>query len=226
MVSFSCDNCQDVVTKPKVLHHFSSCRTRSVSCIDCGVVFSAQSVKAHTSCISEAQKHGPKGGGRQNTESYCVDCCLSLNGAVHSLQHYDSKKHKSTVRKKKAEAKIAAAAGAEPAVVDTTAVPPARVDVAVPVAPSRADADVLVEDVAASTSAPKGSKVLSLKKAMKQALKKAPGRKLASAALENAVREILGVTAGDDLGKRLQTRATHAPFRSSKRSVRLIADGT
>jgi hypothetical protein len=217
MVSFSCDNCQDVVTKPKVIYHFQSCRTQSVSCIDCGVVFNSHSVKAHTSCISEAQKHGPKGGGRQNTESYCADCSLPLNGAVHSLQHYESKKHKSAVRKKKAAekaTKVAAAPLLEP------------IKAAIPVAPSHAEADVLVEDLAPAARAPKSgkTKASSLKKVMKLVLRKAPGGKLRTEALEQAVRDALGDGVGEDLAARVQKRSKQAPFRASKSTVELLSE--
>jgi len=57
MVCFSCDNCGEVVKKPKVLNHFSSCRPPFMSCIDCSKNFDRTSVQAHTSCISEAEKY-------------------------------------------------------------------------------------------------------------------------------------------------------------------------
>lgn len=54
MVSFSCDGCGDVITKPKLEKHLNSCRRgRFVSCIDCYTNFSGEDYKAHTSCISE-----------------------------------------------------------------------------------------------------------------------------------------------------------------------------
>lgn len=42
-----------------------------LSCIDCGVVFDQQSVQAHTSCVTEEEKYGPKGlikGGSGSTQ--------------------------------------------------------------------------------------------------------------------------------------------------------------
>ena len=57
MVSFVCDECQGTLKKAKVAAHSWSCSSRSFSCIDCGVAFTAQSVAAHTQCISEAEKH-------------------------------------------------------------------------------------------------------------------------------------------------------------------------
>lgn len=57
MVSFSCDNCGEVVKKPKVQNHIAGCRPRFVSCIDCSKQFTRDTVHAHSSCISEAEKY-------------------------------------------------------------------------------------------------------------------------------------------------------------------------
>jgi hypothetical protein len=64
MVSFNCSVCQDVVKKPKVATHFAGCRG-TFTCVDCMKVFDINSVKDHTSCISETSKYqrswqGPK----------------------------------------------------------------------------------------------------------------------------------------------------------------------
>lgn len=100
MVSFSCDVCQDVVTKPKVIRHMQRCRGgRSVvSCLDCQRTFDIHTVRAHTSCITETEKFGPKKV-NGNKETYCQTCHLELNGAVHALQHYESKKHRAALRR-------------------------------------------------------------------------------------------------------------------------------
>lgn len=99
MVSFSCDDCQNVFTKPKVERHLYNCSTSTVSCIDCGTVFDRRTVRAHTSCIIEAEKYGPH---RTKSDStFCVTCQLQLNGAVHAEQHYNSKKHRANLRKAK-----------------------------------------------------------------------------------------------------------------------------
>eukprot|EP01116_Phalansterium_solitarium_P011596 TRINITY_DN27325_c0_g1_i1.p1 TRINITY_DN27325_c0_g1~~TRINITY_DN27325_c0_g1_i1.p1 ORF type:complete len:231 (+),score=29.81 TRINITY_DN27325_c0_g1_i1:120-812(+) len=72
MVSFSCDNCGEVVKKPKVQGHFAGCRPRSMSCIDCSKTFDSYSISSHSTCISEAEKYqgalyrGKKQGGQQN----------------------------------------------------------------------------------------------------------------------------------------------------------------
>ncbi len=99
MVSFSCDYCQDVQTRKRVDSHFFRCRTRSVSCIDCGAQFDARSVKSHTSCISEAEKYeGGARGVRKSSNSYCAICNLAIPGLVAAEQHYNSKKHKKNER--------------------------------------------------------------------------------------------------------------------------------
>ncbi|KNE97451.1 hypothetical protein PSTG_09285 [Puccinia striiformis f. sp. tritici PST-78] len=57
MPSFSCDGCGDVVKKPKLDSHSMRCRA-SVTCLDCSTTFNGPAHwKAHTSCISEAQKY-------------------------------------------------------------------------------------------------------------------------------------------------------------------------
>ncbi|KAK6582775.1 hypothetical protein PZA11_005183 [Diplocarpon coronariae] len=57
MVSFSCENCGDVLTKKKLDSHRSQCYGASFTCLDCMVHFHATEYRAHTSCISEAQKY-------------------------------------------------------------------------------------------------------------------------------------------------------------------------
>lgn len=72
MVSFICDNCQATIKKPKVIQHFQSCYTGSVSCIDCSESFDSKTVMQHTQCISEAQKYQGKlynGNKKQKTEN-------------------------------------------------------------------------------------------------------------------------------------------------------------
>ncbi|GAA94200.1 uncharacterized protein L969DRAFT_16421 [Mixia osmundae IAM 14324] len=66
MVSFSCEGCGDVITKPKLKTHFPRCKA-PVTCIDCNKTFdSPAQFSPHTSCISEAEKYeksvykGPK----------------------------------------------------------------------------------------------------------------------------------------------------------------------
>ncbi|KAG8344140.1 LYAR type C2HC zinc finger [Trypanosoma vivax] len=60
MVSFTCSVCQDVVKKPKVAGHANLCRGAVFSCIDCMNVFDCQTVKNHSSCVSEAEKYQGK----------------------------------------------------------------------------------------------------------------------------------------------------------------------
>ncbi|BBN19820.1 cell growth-regulating nucleolar protein [Marchantia polymorpha subsp. ruderalis] len=61
MVWFQCDDCGENLKKPKLASHFNRCSAHKLSCIDCGVVFDQHSVQAHTSCVSEVEKYGPKG---------------------------------------------------------------------------------------------------------------------------------------------------------------------
>lgn len=110
MVSFSCDECQDVVSRRKVDGHMRRCGGRTVSCIDCLERFTKSSVVGHTSCISEGEKYGPKhkqdtGEVKKCTQGYCGVCSLKLNGSVDAVQHYDSRKHRAAVRKQNQEIK-------------------------------------------------------------------------------------------------------------------------
>ncbi|KAH8815460.1 hypothetical protein F5884DRAFT_179783 [Xylogone sp. PMI_703] len=57
MVSFSCEACGDVLTKKKLDPHRNSCRGASFTCIDCMVHFHGTDYRAHTSCMTEAQKY-------------------------------------------------------------------------------------------------------------------------------------------------------------------------
>lgn len=104
MVSFSCDHCQNVFTRARIDRHFLSCRTHSVSCIDCGTVFDSYTVKQHTSCITEAEKYEGRGRPHQSSKSYCTICNLDIPGLVAAEQHYQSKKHRANERRQKANA--------------------------------------------------------------------------------------------------------------------------
>lgn len=59
MVSFTCHLCQDVVKKPKVVGHAALCgrNEATFSCVDCMQVFDLQTIKSHTSCVTETQKY-------------------------------------------------------------------------------------------------------------------------------------------------------------------------
>ncbi|KAF2090774.1 hypothetical protein K490DRAFT_71109 [Saccharata proteae CBS 121410] len=57
MVSFSCENCGDVLTKKKLDPHRNQCRGASFTCLDCMVHFQGTEYRSHTSCMSEAQKY-------------------------------------------------------------------------------------------------------------------------------------------------------------------------
>ena len=60
MVSFTCHNCQDVVKKPKVQSHANMCGSHSLTGVDCMHVFDLDTIKAHTSCVTEEDKYQGK----------------------------------------------------------------------------------------------------------------------------------------------------------------------
>lgn len=61
MVFFVCDGCQETLKKRKVEVHRGHCRgAYIVSCVDCSIRFEGDQYKAHTSCISEAEKYEKK----------------------------------------------------------------------------------------------------------------------------------------------------------------------
>ncbi|KAI8820823.1 LYAR-type C2HC zinc finger-domain-containing protein [Fimicolochytrium jonesii] len=68
MVSFVCDSCQETLKKAKLDQHTYRCHYAQFTCIDCSTTFQGTDYKAHTSCISEAEKYqgalykGPKKG--------------------------------------------------------------------------------------------------------------------------------------------------------------------
>lgn len=57
MVSFSCESCNDTVTKKKLNQHKSRCYDALFTCIDCNVTFYNNDHNQHTSCITEAEKY-------------------------------------------------------------------------------------------------------------------------------------------------------------------------
>ncbi|KAJ3075680.1 hypothetical protein HDU98_007237 [Podochytrium sp. JEL0797] len=71
MVSFVCEACQETIKKPKLDQHKQRCYYAQFSCIDCSTTFQGNDYKAHTSCISEAEKYqksvykAPKAKGQQ-----------------------------------------------------------------------------------------------------------------------------------------------------------------
>ncbi|KAF2630882.1 hypothetical protein BU25DRAFT_250465 [Macroventuria anomochaeta] len=60
MVSFSCENCGDVLTKKKLDPHRNQCYGASYTCLDCMVHFPGTSYRTHTACITEDQKYQGK----------------------------------------------------------------------------------------------------------------------------------------------------------------------
>ncbi|PSN65607.1 hypothetical protein BS50DRAFT_496882 [Corynespora cassiicola Philippines] len=60
MVSFSCENCGDVLTKKKLDPHRNQCYGAYFTCLDCMITFEGTKYRSHTSCISEDQKYQGK----------------------------------------------------------------------------------------------------------------------------------------------------------------------
>eukprot|EP00270_Netrium_digitus_P001210 TRINITY_DN1130_c0_g1_i2.p1 TRINITY_DN1130_c0_g1~~TRINITY_DN1130_c0_g1_i2.p1 ORF type:complete len:409 (+),score=152.63 TRINITY_DN1130_c0_g1_i2:68-1228(+) len=140
MVWFQCDDCGDNLKKPKLASHFHSCSASKFSCIDCGVVFDQNSVQGHVSCISEAEKYGPKNvngasskpreSGKPEQEEVpriglstkppweCTLCKVKVTSEETLLGHAQSKRHRN-----KAKATMAGTAPADssPASVPATA---------------------------------------------------------------------------------------------------------
>jgi hypothetical protein len=203
------------MTKPKVLAHFASCRTRSVSCIDCGVTFDAKTVRPHTSCITEEAKYGPKSGQKKaNSPAFCADCDLVLQGSVAAVQHYESKKHKAVLRRKKAAHKASGAARAVPHAVEKGIGEGMTISTA-----QKSEAglpEIRVEDLESSICKnARGLVVPSIKKAMKRALRGAKVASLRLESLEEAVKRILGDKSPANLGAKILKRAQRSPFRTS-----------
>lgn len=55
MVTFVCRHCDATLKKKQTENH--RCRPTSFICIDCHKTFTAQNFKAHTSCLTEFEKH-------------------------------------------------------------------------------------------------------------------------------------------------------------------------
>mmetsp|Transcript_8547 Transcript_8547/g.12590 ORF Transcript_8547/g.12590 Transcript_8547/m.12590 type:complete len:265 (-) Transcript_8547:57-851(-) len=109
MVFFSCDRCGEMLKKAKVDVHARRCGCESVSCVDCSVKFWGDDYRAHTSCISEAERYektiykGPRKNdtkGRKLTpqeswmeiinESLTSSCPPSLSSHLQNLSSLDN----------------------------------------------------------------------------------------------------------------------------------------
>lgn len=222
MVSFSCDKCQNVFTKPKVERHFLSCRTQSVSCIDCGVVFNRQTVRKHKSCISEAEKYAPRNkSSTECTQTFCGICKLTLNGAVHALQHYESKKHRAAERKiKAAEQQNQKESKASPHASEAKLAPAPESGVRV----SKSEVAAAEKRKKQKDDKKRENKSLGIKKAMKKVLKKAPKQRLKRDGLINALTDLLGKTSPENLPELIDKKAsTSARFKVRNGRISLLS---
>ncbi|GAA5883679.1 hypothetical protein JCM3774_002950 [Rhodotorula dairenensis] len=74
MVSFSCEQCCEVMKKPKLDAHAQRCWGAQFTCIDCNTTFEGTAYRAHTSCVSEEQRYhksvykAPKGKGKNQQQ--------------------------------------------------------------------------------------------------------------------------------------------------------------
>lgn len=201
MVSFSCDECQDVVTKPKVNRHLIRCRGATLSCLDCLKTFNEQTVTGHTSCISEAEKYGPKTSQKElkSSQTFCAVCNLQLNGVVHAYQHYESKKHRAALRrssktaKPKPETPTLTLSENQSKNQDLVQTPTKCVGL-----PDTSGNTKKQNGQSNETKAKKRQK-LPLKRILKQTVKNHPNKRMRKSKLVKAVRDQLGRDAPSDL---------------------------
>ncbi|KAJ3415692.1 hypothetical protein HDV05_004370 [Chytridiales sp. JEL 0842] len=74
MVTFVCEACQESLKKQKLDQHTYRCRYAQFTCVDCSKTFQGTEYRAHTSCISEAEKYQkalfkPKKGQQQKQQN-------------------------------------------------------------------------------------------------------------------------------------------------------------
>lgn len=197
MVSFSCDECQDVVTKPKVQRHLLKCRGATLSCLDCLKTFDKQTVIGHTSCISEAEKYGPKTQQKpmQSSQTFCAVCDLHLNGAVHAHQHYESKKHRAALRR---SSKVASLPGKDAEKDPSSQCEKNGLSSGCQDLPGSSNNTRKQNEKGNQMKATKNRRV-SLKRILKQLVKNTPNKRMKKSKLVKAVRLQLGQDAPSDL---------------------------
>ncbi|KAI6658011.1 Cell growth-regulating nucleolar protein-like [Oopsacas minuta] len=93
MVVFACNNCGDSLKKNQVERHALQSRgCNSFSCMDCCKDFNLQSYKAHTSCVSEAQRYqgalyeGPEDGESKGAKKQKI-WFEQVKQSIESSQH-------------------------------------------------------------------------------------------------------------------------------------------
>ncbi|BGP19106.1 hypothetical protein JCM10213_008047 [Rhodosporidiobolus nylandii] len=130
MVSFSCENCGDILKKPKLDQHAGRCRGAVFTCIDCNTTFQGTSYRAHTSCVSEEQRYHksvykpPKGKGQKGQKQQAQEPAPAPAPAPEAAAPVATTSEDS---KKRAREDEEAAKGAEPAAVPEAALPLAEV---------------------------------------------------------------------------------------------------
>lgn len=250
MVSFCCDNCQEVITKPKVQRHLLRCRNSKVSCLDCQQTFDLRTVGSHNSCISEAEKYGPKYASARSRETYCSLCELELNNAVHAEQHYASKKHRAAIRRSKGTKKTSKSDVISDTVNscqdacksdhqhreqgkivnDVNVCANHFENRADRVATKKEKRSEEAEVIRCETNMSKGNTksmhtndVGAIKRIMKEMLQKSKRQRMRPEALAHAVRSQLGNVAPDDLDAKVLRRAHGSKrFHVGKRRIHLV----
>ncbi|KAG7367789.1 LYAR-type C2HC zinc finger domain containing protein [Nitzschia inconspicua] len=97
MVFFSCDGCGDMLKKNQVDAHVFRCKNgcHAVSCVDCSVSFYGDDYKAHTSCMTEAERYEKKPSSSSKTKKRnpqqewmdVVDTCATAGSDDLSTSH-------------------------------------------------------------------------------------------------------------------------------------------
>jgi hypothetical protein len=124
MVSFNCQRCDDVVTKPKVMSHASQCGSKAFTCVDCYTTFDLSSVKAHQQCITEVKKFQDKWQDKKHLVKGSAETSTrrsKFTAADFSDDSETERPAKSTRTEKSASVKSPAAAPKKPAPVLNTA---------------------------------------------------------------------------------------------------------
>lgn len=191
-----------------------------MSCLDCGEQFTVRTIQPHKSCISESAKYAARS--NVNTQSFCSDCQLPLAGAVASVQHYESKKHKATLRRKKAAAKAIKGESFKPQPTSGDRNPgeTMRIESAAKVSGKSSNVD---DDKAehpplrAVPSITKKDAKRALRDAMSSVVKSSSSRKVKLARMVSKVRMKLGEQAPVDLESRIKFRSQRSPFMVSKK---------
>lgn len=190
------------MTKPKVNRHLIRCRGATLSCLDCLKTFNEQTVTGHTSCISEAEKYGPKTPQKEikSSQTFCAVCNLHLNGAVHAYQHYESKKHRAALRRSSKNSKPKPKSPSVSFLGNRSKnQDPAQAPSTECVALPETSENTRKQNGQSNETKAKRCLKLPLKRILKQTVKNHPNKRMKKSKLIKAVRDQLGQDAPSDL---------------------------